>query len=378
MPDVHVVGAGPAGSIAAISALRSNSSVLVSEDHARSGFPRNCSGLMSKDGLESLRGFVDYRPFVQNSIKGADIYLGGERFSVRRSEPVAYVCDRAGFDEALAQNAAQEGAVMRYNERIDAISKLRSDNVIGADGPMSFVARTFRFPKIAKHVATLQAELPYKSDGHAHANEHADDSDPSVIEMHVSNALFPGFFAWVIPHDESTAEFGAGVLSPHRAAPAWNNLLKLKGINPSTAPKPRGFVIPLRPRARTAMKHNRRNVLLAGDAAGQVKCTTGGGVVFGGNCAAIAGRLATNPAAYEIEWRARYGPDIVIHGLIQDYISSCPDARLAGLCRRIKRLNIDDYLSRHGHMDRPTRMVGLGAISYFLKNMGGMLYARKD
>jgi digeranylgeranylglycerophospholipid reductase len=366
MPDVHVIGAGPAGSIAAISALRSGRSVLVSEDHAHSGIPRNCSGLMSKDGLESLRGFVDYRPFVQNRIKGADIHLGGERFSVRRSMPVAYVCDRAGFDQALAQNAADEGADMRYNDRIDDISKLRSDNVIGADGPMSFVARAFRFPRIAKHVATLQAELPHKSE------------DPSVIEMHISNTLFPGFFAWVIPHDECTAEFGVGVLSPHRAASAWNNLLKLKGISASTTPKPRGFVIPLRPRTRTAMKHHKRNVLLAGDAAGQVKCTTGGGVVFGGNCAAIAGRFAANPAGYEISWRARFGPDLVMHSMIHDYISSCPDARLSTLCRRIKRLNIDDYLSQHGHMDRPTRMVGPAAISYFLKNMGGMLYARKD
>jgi flavin-dependent dehydrogenase len=102
MPKVHVVGAGPAGSIAAISALRSGHEVMISEEHPAAGLPRNCSGLFSKDGLETLRRFIDYRQFVINPIKGADIYVAGERFSVRRSEPVAFVCDRAAMDQALA------------------------------------------------------------------------------------------------------------------------------------------------------------------------------------------------------------------------------------------------------------------------------------
>ena len=57
---VHVVGAGPAGSIASISALRSGHDVVVSEEHLQAGIPENCSGLFSKDGLDSLSGFFDY------------------------------------------------------------------------------------------------------------------------------------------------------------------------------------------------------------------------------------------------------------------------------------------------------------------------------
>lgn len=359
MPNIHVVGAGPAGSIAAISALRRNHSVEISEEHDSAGMPRNCSGLFSKDGMESLRAFVDYHDHIINPINGADIFLAGERFSVRRKEPVAFVCDRTAMDQALASRACDEGAKISYKERINSIAKLRSDNIIGADGPLSFVAKAFHFPKVRKHVSTLQAEIRYRCE------------DPHALEMHISRERFPGFFGWVIPHDEGTAEFGVGVLAPDNANDAWKHLLKLKKIDPLSSP--RGSLIPLRARSRTAGRFGKKNVILVGDAAGQVKSTTGGGVIFGGNCAAIAGENPTNPLGYEIAWRARFGADMAMHAMLHHYIASLSDAQLSALCRRIKKTNLDEYLSLHGHMDRPTRMVGMAAVLHLLKNMGGVV-----
>ena len=361
MPNIHVVGAGPAGSIAAISALRSGHTVEISEEHDSAGLPRNCSGLFSKDGMESLGGFVDYRNHTVNQIKGADIYLGNDSFGVRRKEPVAFVCDRSSMDRALVDRACEEGARISYNERIRGISDLHSENIIGADGPLSFVARAFSFPMLNRHVSTLQAELDFACD------------DPHVLEMHLSKERFPGFFAWVIPHDEETAELGVGVLAPDNANNAWKHLLKLKKIDPGSAPRPRGSLIPLCTRPRTAGRFGRKSVILVGDAAGQVKSTTGGGVIFGGNCAAIAGRCPTSPLRYEIEWRARFGPDMAMHSMLHNFITSLSDAQLSALCRRIKKTNIDEYLSCHGHMDRPTQMVGMAAVFHILKNMGGMV-----
>jgi flavin-dependent dehydrogenase len=113
-------------------------------------------------------------------------------------------------------------------------------------------------------------------------------------------------------------------------------------------------------------------VLLAGDAAGQVKSTTGGGVIFGAACAALAGRHALSPARYELEWRARLGPDLAMHGLIHRFISSLDDRRLSSFGRRIKKLNMDSYLSHHGHMDRPTRMLGPRLFAHMLGNLAGI------
>jgi flavin-dependent dehydrogenase len=357
MPKVHVVGAGPAGSIAAISAIRSGSEVVVSEEHASAGLPENCSGLFSKDGLDSLSGFLDYRHLVINKIFGADIHLGGEKMSLRRSSPVAFVCDRAAMDQLLAKNAEEEGARINYGERAEG--SFHAENIIGADGPHSHVARHFSFPPIKAHATTMQSLVEYRA------------QEPHVVQVYLSNEKFPGFFSWVIPHDEYHAEFGVGVETPHRPAEAWERLLRMKGVE--AASRPRGFVIPLCPRPRTAMRCGRRNVLLAGDAAGQVKSTTGGGVVFGGNCAALAGKFATDPARYEFEWKSRFGADLAMHGWAHDYLASQSDAALAALCRRLKKLNFEGFLSDSGHMDRPTKMLRPSLLKHMIKNLAGLV-----
>ena len=356
MTRVHVVGAGPVGSIAAISAVREGFDTIVSEEHRVSGVPANCSGLFSKDGLESLRAFVDYRKTLINEMHGADIYFAAEKISVRRKSPVAFVCKRSELDQALAARAEREGARINYKERIS--SRFHADNIIGADGPLSSVARHFSFRRIGRHASTLQALVDFKCE------------DPHIVQVYLSNNRFPGFFGWVIPHDEYVAEFGVGVELPNRAQDAWVRLLKLKKVD--GAPKPKGALIPLEVRPNTAMQAGRKSILLVGDAAGQVKSTTGGGVIFGGNCAALAGKYAGNPFLYELEWRARFGLDLALHKLLHDYAASRSDAELAVLGKKLKKLGWDEYLSKSGHMDRPTRMMGPELAVHLLKSMAGV------
>ncbi|MDD5171827.1 MAG: NAD(P)/FAD-dependent oxidoreductase [Candidatus ainarchaeum sp.] len=356
MARIHVVGAGPAGSIAAMNALRFGHDVVVSEDHPAAGVPENCSGLFSIDGLQTLSDFIDYRKFIIQPIHGADIHLVDQNLSVRRRKPVGYVCDRKAMDHHLASRAECEGAKINYGERVS--NRFHADNIIGADGPLSTVARHFRFRPIQRHVSTLQAVLPYRA------------KDPGVVEVFLSNSRFPGFFAWIIPHDEYAAEFGVGVELPDKPLESWKRLLRLKSIH--NAPPPKGAVIPIETRSQTAMRIGKRNILLAGDAAGQVKSTTGGGVIFGGNCGALAGRHALAPKRYEMEWRLRYGTDLAMHLIIHDYLASMSDKEMSAFGRRLKKLNCDSYLSRHGHMDRPTRMIGPAILLHLMKNMTGV------
>ncbi len=356
MADVHVIGAGPAGTIAAISAIRSGHNAVISEDHPAAGLPENCSGLFSVDGLESLRSFVDYRKTIINPIFGANIHLDGTTLSIRKENPVAFACNRALLDSLLASNAESEGAKINYGERISG--NFHSNNIIGADGPFSQVARHFSFPKIKKFATTLQADVPFRCE------------DANMVEIFLSNEKFPGFFGWVIPHSDEKAEFGVGVEVPSKAINAWNSLLMLKKVQ--NAPKPTGDAIPLETRSKTAKKLSGKNILLVGDAAGQVKSTTGGGVIFGGNCAALAGRFATDPHRYEMEWRLKYGADLALHGLLHGYLASQSESSLSSLGRRLKKLNTDVYLSKHGHMDRPTKMVRPDLIVHIVRSIIGV------
>jgi len=352
---VHIVGAGPCGSIAAINAAWASHDVILSEEHSISGIPENCSGLFSKEGLESLSSYFDYRKHVINPINGANIHFVDQKLSVRRKSHVGYVCNRSAIDQDLVAKAEHEGAKVNYNQKISG--NFSSTNIIGADGPISHIANHFSFEKIKRYATTMQATIPYKSE------------DPHMVEVFLSNDMFPGFFGWIIPQNHDFAEFGAGAVAPQSAIRAWQSLLKLKHL-PYT--KPRGWSIPIKSRKQTSKRHGKYNVLLVGDSAGQVKATTGGGMIFGGNCASIAGKLFHDPLRYDLEWRLRYGPDLFAHSMVHKYLRSRSDSGLKALGRRLKKLNCDDYLSVYGNMDRPTKMMGPQIIKHVLKNICGV------
>ncbi|MBN1169517.1 NAD(P)/FAD-dependent oxidoreductase [Candidatus Micrarchaeota archaeon] len=347
MSDVHIVGAGPAGSLSAISALEKGHEVVISEDHPESGYPKNCSGLFSKDGLSSLS--IDYKKHIINPIYGANIYFVDQKLEIRKKQPVGFVCNRSKIDRSLAETAERLGAKINYNEKIK--DSFHSKTIIGADGPLSAVARHFSFPKISAYAFTLQSFVDYQAE------------DPYIVEVFLSSR-FKGFFGWIIPHNEDVAEFGVGSLNNVQGA--WKALLDIKRIS---APTPRGWTIPIAVRPRTSLAKNNYKVLLVGDAAGQVKSTTGGGVIFGGHCAKIAGRTLS-PLLYELEWRTQFGIDLKIHQVIQNYLAGQSDAGIQALGRRLKKLNCDEFLSGFGHMDRPTKMLGPEMVAHVIRNLG--------
>ncbi len=354
MSKVHIVGAGPAGCIAGITAARSGNKVVISEKNDSAGHSV-CSGLFSKEGLDRLRDLVNYRKFVLNDIWGANIYFVDELLLVRSRRAVGFVCNRKEFDLELASNAELEGARMQYGRRISG--DFDYHNIIGADGPHSGVARYFGMGDIPRFTSTLKANMKYAS------------ADKHVVKVYLSSEKFPGFFGWVIPHDEENAELGVGVEVPNDVNRAWSHLMNLLDIK--EPPKPEGSMIPLDIRPKTALKDGNKNVLLVGDAAGQVKATTGGGVIYGGHCARLAGMHFNNPLRYDVEWRMRYSTDLGFHKMIRDFLNWKNDKQLKSFGRRLRRLRFDEYISKKGSMDRPSKMLHPDVILHIMKNIAG-------
>ncbi len=352
MIDIHVIGAGPSGCISAISAIRNhNANVIVSEEHACAGIPMHCSGLFSIDGLESLKEFVDYKKVIINRINGAVIDIAGQKLTIDTKKSVAVVCNRTNFDRILAENAKKESAIMEYSKKVK--NKFKANNIIGADGPNSIVASYFGFPRIKRFVSTLQTKIEYQCE-----NLH-------IVEIFLSMSKFPGFFGWIIPHNKDEAEFGCGVLLPNNAKKAFDALLKMKGIK--KAVNASGAIIPIESRVKTAIVYNGKNILLVGDAAGQTKATTGGGIVFGGNCAKLAGRYFDEPLLYELMWRRKYLPDLFLHSLIREQLSKKEDQELEKFAKKLKDAGVEEYLSKNGHMDKPTKMISFGLLGVLIR-----------
>lgn len=338
---VLVIGAGPTGSVAAISALRAGHDVILYEEHARAGYPQHCSGLISKDGLDGLSDIVDYKPYVLNSISHALFDFAGERFKISRKMEAALVIDRAQFDEALAQRAEEEGAKVFYGKRFSlATGKLEARAIIGADGALSHTAHYFKFPRIGKFAFTLKAEAKIRVE------------DPSCVTLFYDNHAFPGFFGWLIPRGEEIAEIGFGTTNQKALARGWQSLLKKTRVKECT--KPQGKLIPLSPRSKTADVFGKINVLLVGDAAGQVKSSSGGGVVFGTTAARLAGLLVHDPAKYEYMWRRELGIDMLMHSLLRSFFAAQPNKGLRLISILSRSIGLNHFFAQYGNMDRPT------------------------
>ena len=351
MYDVHVVGGGPVGCICARELARSGMKVLVSEEHSRIGIPVQCSGLISVDGLNSLG--VDYSRAVMNRVSGARIY------SPRMNEIVvgdgktrACVVDRSMLDIILSDQAEAEGAHIRLEDRVKR-STLNGRIVVGADGAASSVVSWFGFPPISEFAICMQADY-----------SEVRVSDCSNIELFLSNERFPGFFGWLIPTGKDSARVGLGAHAQFKGAvPPIKKLFEAFVSSKHVADALDGAredvriagIIPMKMREKTVES----SILLVGDAAGQAKATTGGGIVFGCAAARIAAKCIASGeiSRYEESWRSELGEDLLLHYKLRSIFNSLTDSRIESLFGMAKMLGVESFLNRFGEMDKPTKMV---------------------
>lgn len=351
---VHIIGAGPAGSFAACEAAKLGMPVLVSEEHRSIGEPVHCSGLVSSSGLEQMSPVVPFRKIILNTIRRANLHGKNATASISFRSPKAYVFDRGAFDRLAAEKAESLGAKIEVGRRISRMQDFRSKNIIGADGPDSTVAKLFGFPRIKSFAVAYQGDFPYRS------------PDLSAVEVFFNHEFAPGFIGWIIPIDEEHAKIGLGVSLPKSLIAAKGKFLS--SLHISTAPKNEfSAIIPLSPREKTAMKNDGYNICLAGDAAGQVKASSGGGIFFGAMCGRLAGASFGNPAAYESAWRKKYGGDLLLHRMLRKWLDALSPPLLDTWLSSIGALRIDKALSDSGEMDEYSKMLSFKSASSFFK-----------
>lgn len=366
--QVTIIGAGPIGLILAkeLAGRGINVTVYDSKQKVSDGTAK-ASGIFSRAGLSRLG--VDYsrHHLVVNELDGATLHAGRESFKVETGEPVAYIFDRGEFAAACAKEAAEAGAKIVLGKRFgkDEILKMKGDPeniLVGADGAVSLVASSCGFPVINEYILTYKAEY-----------ENACVEDVHKVGLFFSKRIANRFFGWTAPYSGSRLEIGIGISNRSRrnSLSIFEEFVHTEQMAQllQGATKTAGYasLIPLEARRKTVIG----NVLLVGDAAGQVKATTGGGVIFGGACAKIAARAIEahikhgKPLeGYEREWRKLYGLDLRMHRLIHAYYSVMGDRSFAMVIKAAKLLGFEKFLSEHGDMDRPSLMLK----RFFIRN----------
>jgi len=346
MYDVIVIGAGPAGLTCATELERLGEKVVVVEKDTRIGEPVECAGLFNIDGLERLG--IKKGPYVLNEAKGARFISASGAFAeIKAKESKAYVTDRGEFDRFLAKSYKGElilgeavTAARRVKNGFEVSTpkrKLEGKKVVIATGHETMLHKFFGLDAPKRFISTAQYEIKGATVG-------------GYVELYVGS-IAPGFFAWVIPVSDDTARVGVGVLAGnvHEHMEAFLKRLKKEGRfkEKNKVLVKSGGLIPLYD---PGLKLEKNSAYLVGDAAGQVKATTGGGVMIGCLAAKALARAAHEGGSYEHKLEA-INKELYNHLLIRNVINKFGDEQYEHMVEFLNKPEIKKIIEEKGDMD---------------------------
>jgi geranylgeranyl reductase family protein len=270
--DVVVVGAGPAGSLAAHHLARARARVLL-VDKAR--FPRDkpCGGGLTYRALRQLPFSVE--PVVEDVVSRVECRLQYGKSFERGDRPLTVMTQRRRLDAYLVERAVEAGAEFRDGTRAEVESDTRvlvagqpveAEAVIGADGANGPMARALGLGGEIVHGVALEGNLPYGRVSRARYGGRM------VLEL----AVVPGGYGWVFPKGDHV-NFGVGGwgFEGPRLRDHLRRLCTEHGVDAEELTDVRGHRLPLR-RPGTVLA--RRRAALIGDAAGLVDPVSGDGM----------------------------------------------------------------------------------------------------
>ncbi len=352
--DVAIVGGGPVGLFIAASLSRMGYSVTVFEEHSDIGNPSHCSGLFSGHILEIVGG-KERRGVLKATSKAEIVAPDGSSLQIQSTTTKVYVVNRVEFDRSLARDAINKGAEIRLKERVRAVSKgfiktsrgeYQSRIIVGAGGINSVVRREIMVsaPRI---IGAAQVIADY----------HYEDED--LVRIYVGNKIAPGFFAWIIPLGDDVAKIGLASYGN-----SWlflKRLLKRLNAQPLSVS---GGGIPVS----TVSKTYGNGMLIVGDAAGQVKATSGGGVYPGlksAQCAVRTIEIALESGdysraamkKYEDCWRREIGKELSNAQYIHRQYRKIKDVDFNNIVRELNRPDMLKIINEYGDIDYPSKVV---------------------
>ncbi|PYP13087.1 MAG: digeranylgeranylglycerophospholipid reductase [Gemmatimonadetes bacterium] len=361
MPDVDVlvVGAGPAGAVAAWQAKQAAPEldvVLLERDRAV-GAPVRCAEGVGDAGLREFAN-PDGADWVSRRITDVILEAPDDTQVVLANSGVGWILDRTRFDAFLAAQAAAEGAAVLVGAEATAMARNGGDRwhvrvkqrgteevyrarvVIGADGVETMVGRW----------AGLDTRVPARDmESCAQYVLQGIDFNPDAIYLQFSTAIAPGGYAWIFPKGVGVANVGLGLVALKTDGRNAREYLDAWIARRFPAGARTGYTVGGVIVHTTIKKSYTDGVLIAGDAAHMINPLSGGGI----NNAMKAGRLAgctaaaairegdtseRRLAAYHKAWMDLLGEDHLKYYRLKQGLEHMDDAFLNSLARSVNKV----------------------------------------
>ena len=358
---ITIVGAGPAGSYLAYLLAKQGKDVALIEEHDKIGSPVQCTGIVTG----SIEKFVKLpNNIIANRCSKVIAVSKNERIVANTDEIVMW---RNKFDEFIADMAADAGAKILTNHQFigfnnknsikiknknnNEIKNIESEVIVGSDGPSSAVAKAAGLNSNSKFYIGMQAKVKLKS-------------DLVAFETHFGES-FPNFFGWVVPESEDTVRLGLG---------AFNNTRDYfyKFLESKTGSREilcwESGIIPLYNPNKIIQKEN---VYLIGDAATQVKATTGGGIIPSLKAATTLCDCIINNKDYNKEFKKHSGRELLLHLKIRNVLNKFSDKDYDHLLKLMSQEKVKKILKKYDR-DTPIPLV----LNLLLKEPRFLLFSR--
>ncbi|HEY4680231.1 MAG TPA: NAD(P)/FAD-dependent oxidoreductase [Nitrosarchaeum sp.] len=302
--DVVIAGGSVAGLICAREIANNNHSVLVIEEDYEIGTPEHCGGLVSTAGLEEL-GIVPFRKTFDHLIESAEIYApNGNSFSINSKKQKVAEISRRELDKQIAHQAQKNGAIIKVRTSFQEATEKGVRTSEGEIECKIFVDARGVSSLIHKDRTGILSSAQYEI--------YADWIKKGKVQVFFDQEKYPGFFAWVIPSDEGKGKVGVAGKGIN-VVEAIEKFLDTMG-NYSTIRKiyaPIWIKGPIE-------KFIDGKIVIIGDAAGQAKPTTAGGIYSSGMGGLYAGQAISkfleskdmsDLEEYQKKWTEKFGKE---------------------------------------------------------------------
>jgi len=355
--DIIVVGAGPAGSMAARFAAEQGVSVLMLEKDRDVGYPVRCGEAISKAGVEEFIPSDDkwiaakISKFSFNAPDGSEVIV--------EFGDAGYVLERRVFDYELARTAAEAGAeiltrayvngLLFDNGKVSGVKyqhngeqkEANAKIVIAADGVESRVGRWaglethIDFRDMESAVQITAANIP---------------DDQNTLYFYFGQDVAPNGYFWIFPKGHNKANIGLGVsglIGKKKSAQSYlDDFMNKHYPNAPVLTKIAGGV----PCSITLNKISGSGIMLVGDAARQVNPLSGGGIASGMIGGKIAGTIAGEAIkqnkidhilTYDKVWNDRLGKRHETFNRIKEGIYNFSDDKFNSIAHSVLKIPIE-------------------------------------